>query len=92
MGTRGHSYDHPLMKGRRGREVDCLAAGHCLALGGAGEDPFEGGYVQWQSSKKTKRGVFSTQDADGIESGEEVERGMIRVVGQELAGDFSSGM
>ena len=31
MGTRGCSYDHPLMKGRRGREVDCLAAGHLLA-------------------------------------------------------------
>jgi hypothetical protein len=31
MGTRGCSYDHPLMKGRRGRRVDCLAAGHLPA-------------------------------------------------------------
>ena len=31
MGTRGRSYDHPLMKGRRGRKVGCLAAGHPLA-------------------------------------------------------------
>ena len=31
MGTRVRSYDHPLMKGRRGREGDCLAAGHLLA-------------------------------------------------------------
>ena len=31
MGTRGRSYDHPLMKGRSGREVGCLAAGHRLA-------------------------------------------------------------
>ena len=31
MGTRGHSRDRLLMKGRSGREVDCLAAGHRLA-------------------------------------------------------------
>ena len=46
MGTRGYSRDRLLMKGRSGRGVDCLAAGHRLALGGAGEDPFGRGYVQ----------------------------------------------
>jgi len=54
MGTRGRSYDHPLMKGRRGRKVDCLAAGHLLAWGGAGEDPSERGYVQWQTEQLIK--------------------------------------
>ena len=63
MGTRGRSCcDHLLMKGRSGREVGCLAAGHRLAWGGVGEDPFEQGYVQWQVeqgviSEYTKRGV-----------------------------------
>lgn len=58
MGTRGHSCDHRLMKGRRGREVDCLAAaGYRLAYGGVagGGDPFERGYIQWQAEQLVKQ-------------------------------------
>lgn len=49
MGTRGRSCcDHRLMKGRTGREADCLAAAadYRLAWGGVGGGPFERGYVQ----------------------------------------------
>ena len=63
MGTRGRSCcDHLLMKGRSGRGADCLAAGHRLAWGGAGEDPFEQGYVQWQ----VEQGVISEYTMRGV--------------------------
>lgn len=61
MSTRGRSYcDHRLMKGRRGREVDCLAAvaaaaEYRLAYGGVGGGPFRCGYVQWQAGQLVKQ-------------------------------------
>lgn len=96
MDTRGCSCDHPLMKGRRGRQAGCLASAHRFAWGGVGGDPFERGYVQCQAEQLVKREdkarrVFHPRcrPCTGVE--EEVEGGMIRVVNLDLIGDFGRG-